>query len=143
MSQSQPSGDPPAQTEGAASGTIDPEGSIGPGGLVFPVGSSMPIPEHPDPRPEFWEVHTSESWAKAIQTELMQMAAAPTGGVVPDPTVPLDEVPFDVNVQFFPENIKFQLVRLRNGKLGFAVSFAHVATPDMSNWVHHMVVLGR
>jgi hypothetical protein len=103
----------------------------------------MPIDERPDGRPEFCEVHTSESWAKAIQTELMQMAAAPIGGIVPDPTIPSDMVPFDVSVDFSSENIKFRLTRLRNGRLGFAVSFAHVATPDMSNWVHHMVVLGR
>lgn len=71
------------------------------------------------------------------------MAAAPVAGVIPDPNIPADLVPFDVSFAFSSEDFRFHLVRLRNGKLGFAVSFAHVATPDMSNWVHRMVVLGR
>jgi hypothetical protein len=125
---------PQVQSEGGQDPTVQPTGEG-----EFPIGMGMPFPEFPHvlPRP-LWEAHTSESWARAIQAELLQQTAQPISGVTVDP-----EKPFDPHSTVFEENIKFACVNLGDGKIGFAVSFRHVAAPGKHNWVHYLVELGR
>jgi hypothetical protein len=124
MTQPQPNGDPQVQAEGE--------------GTIVPVGHKVPH----GPAPAFdlplglWDLHTVESWARAVLQEAMDWVSRP-------PQRPAGHEPFPVrlpqgNISF---DVKFHVMGLDDGSVGAAVTFRREAPGGRWFYSHHLVRL--
>jgi hypothetical protein len=104
------------------------------GPIEHPIGMAMPTTEGPPRDPQLYELHTVESWARAVLNEALEsMSRPPQPPPGQDPTV----LPIPFGYGSLP--VGFHVVALGPGQVGFSLTFSHPALGGRIYYNHHLV----
>jgi hypothetical protein len=104
--------------------------------ITHPVGMAMPTTEHPPSAPQLYELHTVESWARAVLNEALDTMSRP-------PQPPPGQEPERLPIPFGSGRLTvgFTVVALGPGQVGFGATFSHPAHGGRIYYNHHLVKL--
>jgi hypothetical protein len=106
------------------------------GPIEHPIGMSMPTTEFPPSEPQLYELHTVESWARAVLMEALDTMSRP-----PQPPPGQEPEHLPIPFGYGQMDVGFTVVALAPGQVGFAATFSHSALGGRIYYNHHLVKL--
>jgi hypothetical protein len=106
-------------------------------GDATPIGETLPHNKSPKGLPlPLWELHSVESWAKALLADVVDQSSRPNQ---PNPGTP--EEPVSVPAGHHVEDVSITVVKLEDGHVGAGATIKHAAPGGRITYVHHLVKL--